>query len=395
MKILVCNVGSTSLKYQLIDMDDNEKSLCIGKVERVGSQNGIYSHNDINGLNFKKEMPISNHGIAIEYMIETLKKGLIKSLEEISCIGFKVVHAKGVSGVQELNENVLKAMADFNSIAPAHNPPYISAIRQFKKIVPTIPLIGSFETGFHQTMEPKAYLYPIDRNISEKYSIRRYGFHGASHEYLANKVSEYMGKKKIKVITCHLGGSASICAINDGKSVDTTLGFSLQCGIMHNNRCGDIDPYIIFYLMDEAKMSEDEIKLMLNKNSGLYGMSHISNDLRDIEIEASKGNIDAINTIEKYCYDITKYIGAYIASLGGVDAIVFSGGIGENSSLVREKVLENLEFLGIKIDKDLNRFAKCDAKISSKDSKVEIYIIATNEEIIIARKAKEYLLSSK
>jgi len=391
----VCNVGSTSLKYQLIDMDDNEKSLCVGKIERVGSQNGIYSHNDVKGLIFKKELAISDHSFAIELMIEILKKGLIQELEEISCIGFKVVHAKGISGVKQLDEDVLDSMAAFNCIAPAHNPPYISAIRQFKKIVPKIPLIGSFETGFHQTMEPKAYLYPIDKDISEKYSIRRYGFHGASHEYLANKVSEYMGKENIKIITCHLGGSASLCAIKNGKSIDTTLGFSLQCGIMHNNRCGDIDPYIIFYLMDEAKMSEDEIKLMLNKNAGLYGMSHVSNDLRDIEIEAYKGNIDAINTIDKYCYDITKYIGAYSAALGGIDAIVFSGGIGENSSLVRQKVLSNLEFLGIKINNELNENAKCDTKINSIDSKVAVYVIATNEEIIIARKAKEYLLSHK
>lgn len=387
MKILICNVGSTSLKYRLIDMG-NEQSLAWGKQERVGAAMGAFSHEDITGKKFEKELPIADHGAGITLMMEALAG--IADPAELGCVGFKVVLAKGITGVQLMTEDVLKAMEEYNCIAPSHNPPYIAAVRQFAKLMPGLPLIGSFETGFHATMPPKAYLYSIPKELTEKYGIRRYGFHGASHEYVSGKVMEYMGNDQIRIITCHLGGSGSICAVENGKSIDTNFGFSLQCGTIHNNRCGDIDPFIPIYLQ-EVGYSLEEVKTILNKKSGLLGMSGVSNDLRDVEKAAEEGNTDAQNAIEAYCYGIKKQIGAYAAAMGGVDAIAFSGGIGENSPLVRQKALEGLNFLGISLNQNRNRQCRPDAEISDGGGWVKLFVIGTNEELIVARKAKKYL----
>ncbi len=391
MKILICNVGSTSLKYQLLDMADGEKSLAQGKQERVGSQQSTYSHSDLSGKQEKGERPLPDHGAGIELMMSFLVGGVVKNLDEIACVGFKVVHAKGVTGVQRLDEPVLKAMEDFNCIAPSHNPPYIAAIRQFAKLMPGVPLIGSFETGFHANIPPKAYLYSIPKELHKEQAVRRYGFHGASHEYVSGRVAQLMGREDLRIITCHLGGSGSLCAIKNGVSIDTTLGFSLQCGIMHNNRCGDIDPYIPFYLMEEMGYTPEQVKDMLNKQSGFLGMSGISGDLRDIEQAAEQGNVDAINTIDSYAYNLKKYIGSYAAALGGVDAIAFSGGIGENSPIVRRLCLEDTEFLGIQLDLKRNELCRPDSEISQDNSPVKIFVIGTNEELIVARKAAEFL----
>lgn len=391
MKILICNVGSTSLKYRLIDMADQERTLAVGKMERVGAPEGAFSHKDQAGRSLERTLPIPDHGAGISLMIEQLVGGVIASLEEIACVGFKVVHARGVTGVQLLDERVLQAMAEFNCIAPSHNPPYIAAVRQFAKLMPGVPLIGSFETGFHASIPPKAYLYSIPKELEQKYGIRRYGFHGASHEYVAGMVEQLMGRKGLKIVTCHLGGSGSLCAVQDGRSVDTTLGFSLQSGIMHNNRCGDIDPYIPLYLMEEQGMTLEEVKDLLNKKSGFLGLSGVSNDLRDIEQAAKEGNVDAQNCIDTYCYNLKKQIGAYAAAMGGLDAIAFAGGIGENSPLVRSMVCQGMEFLGVKLDESLNTASGYDREISAKDSSVKVYVIATNEEIVVARKARDYL----
>lgn len=392
MKILVCNVGSTSLKYQLFDMEAGEKSLCWGKQERVGAQQGAYAFGDASGNSERIECQIPDYEAGIGRMLAHLTGcGAVEDLSEIACVGFKTVHAKGVTGVQLLNEEVLSQMADFNSIAPSHNPPYIAAIRQFQSLLPGVPLVASFETGFHAAMPPKAYLYSIPKAVSERYAIRRYGFHGASHEYVSGKVAEYMGEKDIRVISCHLGGSGSIAAVRNGVSVDTSFGLSLQSGLMHNNRCGDIDPYILIYLMEEQGYSLSDIKAMLGKESGLLGMSKVSNDLRDVEQAASEGNVDAQIALDAYCYGIQKYIGAYAAALGGVDAIAFAGGIGENSPTVREKSLQGLDFMGISLDAEKNRSCRCDAEISGASSRARIYVIATDEEIVVARKALAYL----
>ena len=396
MNILICNVGSTSLKYQLFQMEAGEKVLASGGAERVGAAKSSFYHtNKQTGETYREEAVFPTHGEAITAMLNALLSGCIQSVDEISCVGFKVVHAKGVTGVQHLTEDVLQAMADFNSVAPAHNPPYIAAIRQFQKLMPGTPLIGSFETAFHANMPAEAYLYPIPLELSKQHAIRRYGFHGASLEYLSTWTAEKMGRDDLKLVCCHLGGSGSLCAVKNGISVDTTMGMSLQCGVLQNNRIGDMDPYIIFYLAEECGMSLSEIKTMLQTKSGLYGLSGgVSNDLRDIQEAADAGNEDCVNAVKAYAYGIKKYIGAYIAAMGGIDAVVFGGGIGTNSASVRALALENLECFGIKVDPKKNKTAKSGDDISSANSKVSIFVVDTNEEIIVARKAKTLIESS-
>lgn len=393
MNILICNVGSTSLKYQLFDMSKNEKVLAAGGAERVGAEKSSFYHtNKCTGESFRIESVFPTHGEAISAMLDALLNGCISSVSEISCVGFKVVHAKGVTGVQYLTEDVLQAMADFNSVAPAHNPPYIAAIRQFQQIMPDTPLVGSFETAFHANMPPEAYLYPIPLELSKKHTIRRYGFHGASLEYLSTWTAEKMGRNDLKLVCCHLGGSGSLCAVKNGISIDTTMGMSLQCGVLQNNRIGDMDPYIIFYLAEECGMTLHEIKTMLQTKSGLYGMSGgISNDLRDIQEAADAGNEDCANAVKAYAYGIKKYIGAYIAAMGGVDAIVFGGGIGKNSSSVRSQALHDLSCLGIHLDEKKNRDSNAGDDVSVSGSPVRIFVVDTNEEIIVARKAMQLL----
>ena len=393
MNILICNVGSTSLKYQLFDMDAGEKVLAVGGAERVGAAKSLFYHtNKLNGDSVRMDAVFPTHGEAISQMLKHLLDGVISSMKEISCVGFKVVHAKGVTGVQYLTEDVLQAMADFNSVAPAHNPPYIAAIRQFKELMPNTPMIGSFETAFHAQMPPEAYLYPIPLELSKKHAIRRYGFHGASLEYLSTWTANTMNRDDLKLVCCHLGGSGSLCAVKDGISVDTTMGMGLQCGVLQNNRIGDMDPYIIFHLVEECGMELSEIKTMLQTKSGLYGMSGgVSNDLRDIQEAADAGNEDCQNAVKAYSYGIKKYIGAYTAAMGGLDAIVFGGGIGRNSASVREKSLKGLECFGVVLDNHKNMIAKGGDDISAPHSKVRIYVVDTNEEIIVARKAKALL----
>ena len=393
MNILICNVGSTSLKYQLFAMDDGEKVLAAGGAERVGAAKSLFYHkNNLTGDNIRMEAVFPTHREAISRMLEHLLAGVITSLEEIACVGFKVVHAKGVTGVQYLTEDVLQAMADFNSVAPAHNPPYIAAIRQFQSLMPNTPMIGSFETAFHANMPPEAYLYPIPVELSRKHAIRRYGFHGASLEYLSTWTAQEMGREDLKLVCCHLGGSGSLCAVKNGVSIDTTMGLSLQCGVLQNNRIGDMDPYVIFYLVEECGMTLDEVKTMLQTKSGLYGLSGgVSNDLRDVQEAADQGNEDCRNAVKAYAYGMKKYIGAYTAALGGLDAIVFGGGIGRNSASVRALALEGLEYFGVRLDAEKNANAKGGDDISVDGSPVRIYVVDTNEEIVVARKAKGLL----
>ncbi len=394
MKILICNVGSTSLKYQLFDMDNEEKVLAFGIAERVGAKESFFSHQcNLTQRVSSASAVFKTHKEAISMMLEQLLTDCICSLAEISCVGFKVVHAKGVTGVQYLTDDVLQAMADFNSVAPAHNPPYIAAIRQFRELLPQTPLIGSFETAFHAQMPPEAYLYSIPLALSEKYSIRRYGFHGASLEYLSTWTAEKMCRNDLKLVCCHLGGSGSLCAVKNGISIDTTMGLGLQCGVLQNNRIGDIDPYIIFHLVEQCGMQLDEVKTMLQTQSGLYGMSGgISNDLRDIQAAADAGNTACQNAIKAYAYGIKKYIGAYAAAMGGVDAIVFGGGIGRKSDRIRSLALSDLKFLGVEPDEDKNKNAVGGDDISAPGSAVRIFVVDTNEEIVVARKARALLL---
>lgn len=395
MKILVCNVGSTSLKYQLRTAEPPQRVLARGGAERVGqAKSTFYTTDPQSGEKTFTDDAFPTHQEAIQRMLDALCPACIASLSELDCVAFKVVHAKGVTGTRFLTDDVLEAMEAFNSVAPAHNPPYLAAIRLFRKLLPDTPLIGAFETAFHAQMPPEASLYSIPLSLSKEHAIRRYGFHGASHEYLSRFAMQRLGLPHTKIVTCHLGGSGSICAVKDGVSVDTSMGLSLQCGIMHNNRCGDIDPYIIFYLVEECGMTLSSVKTMLQTKSGFFGMTDgLSGDLRDIETAAEAGNMDAKNAIRSYAYSIRKYIGAYAAAMGGLDAIVFGGGIGTNSPTVRRLALERLEFLGIMIDLEKNAGGEED--ISSSDSSVRIYLTETDEEQIVAEKAAALLSGRK
>ena len=389
MKILICNVGSTSLKYKLFD-SESELVLASGGAERVGTAQSVFYCKQ-QGETIRESLPFPTHREAIERMLRALIPGVLNDLSELSCVGFKVVHAKGVSGVQVLTEDVLQKMADFNSVAPAHNPPYIAAIRQFRALLPDTPLVGAFETAFHQTMPPEAYLYSLPAELCRENAIRRYGFHGASHEYLSGWVADAMERDDLRLVSCHLGGSGSLCAVKNGRSVDTTMGMGLQCGVMHNNRCGDIDPYVIFYLAEELGMSLPEIKTLLQTKSGFLGMSGVSGDLRDVEAAAEAGNEDAENAILSYCYSIKKNIGAYAAAMGGLDAVVFGGGIGLHSPTVRAMSLAGLEFLGIRLDGQKNRTAVSGTDISLPDSPVRVFVVETDEELVVMRKAAALL----
>lgn len=394
MNVLICNVGSTSLKYKLFDMDHGEHVLASGGAERVGTDKSFFNHrNNISSTAWRNDIPMPTHREAISEMLEALLQCAVSSLDEISCVGFKVVHGGPVTGTQYLTEDVLRTMESFNSVAPAHNPPYIAAVRQFRELMPDTPLIGSFETAFHSGMSPEASLYSIPLEISRKYNIRRYGFHGASHEYMTDWVSETMGRSDLRIISCHLGGSGSLAAVRNGVSIDTTMGMSLQCGVLHNNRIGDIDPYVIFYLNEKCGMDLPDIKQMLQTESGLYGLSGgISNDLRDIETAAEQGNRDAETALNAYAYTVKKYIGSYAAALNGVDAIVFGGGIGQNSSTIRRLALDGLDFMGIALDESKNLAARAGEDISAERSHTRIFVVETNEELVVARKAMQLLL---
>ena len=393
MNILICNVGSTSLKYQLFRMPE-ELVLASGGVERVGAGDGrFYAKTHKNGTLVEESAAFPTQREAIARMLSQLTDTVLPDLAALDCVGFKVVLAKGVSGVQYLTDDVLAKMEAFSSIAPAHNPPYAGRH-------PAVPHVAarlrrsSARSRQRSTalMPPEAYCYSIPIEVSRKYDIRRNGFHGASIEYLTKWTQERMEREDLRLVVCHLGGSGSICAVKNGKSVDTSLGLTLQCGTMHNNRCGDIDPYIIFYLVESCGMTLEEVKQMLQTKSGLYGMSGgVGRDLRDVQAAAEAGNEDAELAIRAYCYSIKKYIGAYAAVMGGLDAIVFGGGIGLNSPLVRALSLEGLEFLGVRLDGFKNRMAIAGMDISMEDAPVRVFTVHTDEEIIVARKAAALL----
>jgi len=386
--ILVCNVGSTSLKYKLFNMPDTS-IMVEAKIERVGSQDSaIFTYqNHLNGA--KEDMsglcvPSYTEGINLflEYLTDT-KMGAIQSMEAVEAIGFKTVIAKGYYGIHELTNDVIAAMEEYISVAPAHNPPYIEAIKKFKEILPGRLLVGVFETSFHTTIPLERRMYAIPYKWYEKYGIQRLGFHGASHGYIARQVKKRVGGN-FKLISCHLGGSGSLCAIEDGKSVDTSFGFSLQTGTPHANRAGDLDAYIIPYLLGQG-LSMDEILQGIDKNGGLLGVSGISNDLRDIEEAAKDGNERAKLAIDVFCESIVKYIGAFYAVLGGLDYLVFTGGIGENSSIIRHQVCTRLAHFGVDLNEAANTKGAKDRLISSSHSRVKVSIIPTNEEVGIAQ----------
>ena len=396
MKILVVNSGSSSIKYRLFDMAD-ESLLAKGLVERIGIKGSLINHYPAGKDVIKKVLDIPDHRKGIELVIDALlnnEYGVIKDISEISAVGHRVVHGgEKYSGSVLLNEDVMNTLNEFIELAPLHNPPNILGIKVCQELLPGIPQVGVFDTAFHQSIPEQAFLYGLPYSFYEKYRIRRYGFHGTSHKYVAQKAAEILGKdlKELKVITCHLGNGSSITAVKEGKSVDTSLGFGTISGVIMGTRCGDIDPAIIPYLMEKEKLNFKEINDVLYKKSGFMGLSEgISSDMRDLEAQVSNGNKRAKRTLDVLYYGLKKYIGAYTAAMNGLDVLVFTAGIGENSPLLRKTVCEGLSFFGIEIDDKKNDGLKGKkAIISTENSKVKIFVIPTDEELMIAHDTAE------
>ncbi|MDD3538655.1 MAG: acetate kinase [Atribacterota bacterium] len=396
MKILVINSGSSSIKYRLFDMTD-ESLLAKGLVERIGIKDSLINHYPAGKDSIKKQIDIPDHRKGIALVIEALlnkQYGVIKDISEIAAVGHRVVHGgEKYSGSVLINKEVMDTLNEFIELAPLHNPPNILGIKVCQELLPNIPQVGVFDTAFHQTIPEHAYLYGIPYHYYQKYRIRRYGFHGTSHKYVAQKAAEILGKdlKKLKIITCHLGNGSSITAVQDGKSIDTSLGFGTISGVIMGTRCGDVDPAVIPYLMEKENLNFEEINDILYKKSGFLGLSEgISSDKRDLEEKAEQGDRKAQRTLNVLHYGIKKYIGAYVAAMNGLDALVFTAGIGENSPRLRKEVCRDLSYFGIKIDDNKNDKLKGErAIISTDDSKVAVLVIPTNEELVIARDTAE------
>lgn len=390
MKILVINCGSSSLKYQFLDMS-NESVLAKGLVERIGIEGSVLKHEKTGMDKEVINADIKDHDVALKLVMEALvneKYGAIKDLSEIDAVGHRVVHGGEAFAKSVLiDEDVMKAIEDCIDLAPLHNPPNIIGIRACQKLLPNVKMVAVFDTAFHQTMPESSYIYAVPYEYYEKHKIRRYGFHGTSHLFVSERVAQLMGKNKedINVITCHLGNGASVSAIKGGKCIDTTMGLTPLEGLIMGTRSGDMDPAIVTFLMDKESLSAKEVDNVLNKKSGVLGISGVSSDFRDIEDEAAKGNKRAQLALDMFHTRVKKYIGAYIAELGKVDAIVFTAGLGENSAESREEICKNMEFLGIEIDTAVNKVRGKETLISTENSKIKVYTIPTNEELVIAR----------
>lgn len=396
MNILVINCGSSSLKYQLIDMNE-EKVLAKGLSERIGIEGSRIKHTTTGKKEIIIEKPMSDHKEVLEIVLSTLvnsEHGAIKSMDEINAVGHRVVHAgEKFANSVKIDDEVMKALNECIDLAPLHNPPNIMGIEACKELMPDTPMVGVFDTAFHQTMPKDNYIYPLPYELYEKYGIRKYGFHGTSHKYVSLKAAEILERdiKDLNIITCHLGNGASICAIEKGRSVDTSMGFTPLEGLAMGTRTGNIDPAIIPFLVDKENLSMEEVNNLLNKKSGVLGISGVSSDFRDIEEEAEKGNERAKLALDVFVNRVKKYIGAYTTLMGGVDTIVFTAGIGENSAEIREMVCNGLESLGIKLDEEKNNVRGKEALVSKDDSKVKVLVIPTNEELMIAKDTEELI----
>ncbi|MEG0422947.1 MAG: acetate kinase [Erysipelotrichaceae bacterium] len=387
-KIIAVNAGSSSLKFQLFEMPD-EKVLTSGLVERIGSENAVFTIH-VNGEKVTTTCPILDHEKAVNMLLEALvKHQIVKSLAEIKGAGHRAVHGgEAFKASTIVDDEVESIFASLSDLAPLHNPAGLVGYRAFKKNLPNIKHVFVFDTAFHSTMEPSSYIYPIPMSYYRDYKIRRYGFHGTSHQYVSSRCAELMNKdiKDTKIITCHLGNGASITAIDGGKSINTSMGFTPLAGIMMGTRCGDIDPAIIPFIMRKTGASIDEVDDILNKQSGMLGVSEISSDGRDIEAAIKEGNKQALLTHDLYVNRVINTVGGYYTQLGGLDAIVFTGGIGENDTMMREKICDKLAVLGVQLNKDLNKTSRGkEILLSNEDSKVQVWLIPTNEELMIAR----------
>lgn len=390
MKILVINCGSSSLKYQLID-SDTEEVLAKGLCERIGIEGGCLTHQSAGKekVTLKKEMP--EHTVAVQMVIEALTNaeyGVIGSLDEIGAVGHRIVHGgEKFAGSVIVTGEVVQAIEECSELAPLHNPANLIGIRSCEKIMPNVLQAAVFDTAFHQTMPPKAYLYGLPYEYYEKYKVRRYGFHGTSHDFVSARAAQILGKDRndLRIIVCHLGNGASISAVKYGESVDTSMGLTPLEGLIMGTRCGDIDPAVVGFLGEKEHLSYQEMSDVMNKKSGVLGMSGISSDFRDLGAAARNGDERAKMTLDAYAYHVAKYIGAYTAAMGGVDVIAFTAGVGENNTSVREEICSYLGFLGTEIDPEKNELRGEEVILSTPKSRVSVMVVPTNEELAIAR----------
>ncbi|WP_296645175.1 acetate/propionate family kinase [Romboutsia sp. 13368] len=395
MKILVLNCGSSSLKYQLIDMS-NEDVLCVGLVERIGIEGSILKQ-EKDGVEGKLivEQPMKNHQDAIKLVLDAVvdaQYGGVKDIKEVEAVGHRVVHGgEKFAASVVITDEVKAALQECVELAPLHNPANIMGIEACEAILPGVPMVAVFDTAFHQTMPKSSYLYGLPNELYTKYGVRRYGFHGTSHRYVSQRAADMLGKniEDCKIITCHLGNGASLAAVDGGKSVDTSMGFTPLEGLIMGTRCGDIDAAILPFLMEKEGLDAKGLSDLMNKKSGVYGMTGISSDFRDIEDAAAENNELAQVALESYAKKVKKYIGSYAAEMNGVDAVVFTAGVGENGIEMRADIMANMDFLGMKLDEEANKVRGKERVISTEDSKVKILLIPTNEELMIARDTLE------
>ena len=389
MKVLVLNSGSSSLKYQLIDME-TEEVLAKGNFERIGQYNSFLTHK-VGDMKRSFEKPVSNHEKAIRFVLKTLQNsvyGVINDPDEIDAIGHRIVHGgEKFTKPALVDDEVMKGLEDSIELAPLHNPAAILGIKACMNVMPGKKNVVVFDTSFHQTMPPETYMYPIPYKYYEKYKIRRYGFHGTSHQFVSGRAAELMGKdiKELKIINCHLGQGASVCAIKYGKSVDTSMGFTPLGGIPMGTRSGDLDPSVVTYIAKYRNHTVEEMDEILNKKSGVYGISEVSVDFRDIEAEANDGDRNAKMALENFAYQVAQYVAKYAVSMGGFDVLTFTAGVGEKGPLSRRQICDYLKFFGVQIDYEKNQIRNKEAEISADDSKVRVFVIPTNEELLIAR----------
>ena len=390
MKVLVINCGSSSLKYQILDMT-HESLLCKGLVERIGMDGSVITHEKIGMDKVKTEVPMKDHKDAIEQVLKAVQDpetGVVASMDEIGAVGHRVVHAgeKYASSVL-ITEEVIKALEECVELDPLHNPPNLLGIAACQELMPNTPMVAVFDTAFHQTMPPESYIYAIPYEYYQKYRIRRYGFHGTSHKYVAERAAKILNTDlgDLKLITCHLGNGASVSAIKRGKCIDTSMGFTPLEGLVMGTRSGDIDPAIVTYIREKENLPQGKVNEILNKKSGVLGISGVSSDFRDIEAAVEEGNERAALALKVFAHKVRFYIGAYIAEMNGVDAIIFTAGVGENDAMMREIICNNLGNLGIKLDPVKNKIRGKETIISADDARVKLIMIPTNEELMIAR----------
>ncbi len=392
MKILVANLGSTSFKFRLFDVDSGQQ-LARGSIDRIGQAEST-CRVQIGHYEAEQKRHVPDHAEAVRICLEQLtspETGCLRSADDVAGIGFKAVFAGKWSGVRLVDEQLLQAMEELADVAPAHNPPYVRAMRQLREAFPNIPMVAALETAFHETIPPELRAYAVPYQWQQEYGIQRWGFHGASHRYIGQRTAELLGRNDLRVISCHLGGSSSLCAMKAGRSVANSLGMSPQTGLPHNNRVGDFDPFALPVLMRATGKSLEELLEDLASRSGLLGLSGLSGDVRDLEKAAAEGHERAELALRVFVASIRQYLGAYLAVLGGADVVVFTGGIGENSVRIRREVCQNMEWAGIQLDEQRNATANGECRISSDGSRVQVWVIPTNEELVVARQTAELI----